>query len=61
MKKVTKRPDGSAEVLDEREASSGELEKQDLVNRLAALEAEAKTRNPTYKIPDPPPGYQRVK
>lgn len=45
----------------ERDLSPDELERQDLLNRVAALEAEAKARNPAYKVPDPPPGYNRVK
>lgn len=61
MKKVTQRPDGSVEVLDERDPAPEELERQDFLGRISALEAEAKTRNPTYRIPDPPLGYKRVK
>lgn len=52
---------GKRVTVVERDLTPDELEKQDLLNRLAALESEAKTRNPTYKVPDPPPGYQRVK
>lgn len=45
----------------EPDPTSSELERQDMANRLAALEAAERTRNPAYRVPDPPPGHKRVK
>lgn len=50
---------GKRVTVVERDLSPDELERQDLLNRVAALEAEAKARNPNYKVPDPPLGHKR--
>lgn len=44
-----------------RERTPNELEKEDLLLRLEALEQEARLRNPDFRIPDPPVGLQRRK
>ncbi len=41
--------------------SKNELEKEDLLLRLEALEGEAKLRNPAFQVPDPPVGLERRK
>ena len=38
-----------------------ELEREDLLMRIKALEAEEKKRNPKYQTPDPPKGYDRAR
>ncbi len=38
-----------------------ELEREDLLARLEALEAEAKRKNSEFKVPDPPKGYDRAR
>lgn len=37
-----------------------ELEREDLLARLEALEAEVKRTNPKYQTPDPPAGFERA-
>lgn len=39
----------------------GELEKEDLLLRLEALEQEAKRKNPEFRVPEPPTGLERTK
>lgn len=41
--------------------SEEELEKEDLLLRLEALEGEAKLRNPEFRVPEPPKGLERRK
>lgn len=36
------------------------LEREDLLKRLEALEAEETKRNPKFQVPDPPKGYDRA-
>lgn len=36
-----------------------ELEREDLLARLEALEAEARRKNPEFKVPEPPAGLER--
>lgn len=44
-----------------RERAPEELEKEDLLLRLEALEQEAKLRNPEFQVPEPPKGLERKK
>ena len=43
----------------ERKRTADELEKEDLLLRLEALETEARRKNPDFKIPEPPKGLER--
>lgn len=52
---------GKQVTVVERKRTPDELEKEDLLLRLEALEQEAKLRNPEFRIPDPPVGMQRRK
>jgi hypothetical protein len=45
----------------ERKRTPGELEKEDLLLRLEALEAEARHKNPAFQVPEPPTGLERRK
>lgn len=35
------------------------LEKEDLANRIAAIEAHIKKQDPNFKLPDPPAGLKK--
>lgn len=44
-----------------RAKTPGELECEDLLARIVALEAEEKKRNPKFQVPDPPKGFIRAR
>ncbi|MBO8169955.1 MAG: hypothetical protein H0Z35_12345 [Thermoanaerobacteraceae bacterium] len=44
-----------------RKLSQEDLEKEDLANRIAAIEAHLKAKDPNFKVPDPPAGLQRLR
>jgi hypothetical protein len=44
-----------------RERTAEELEGEDLLLRLEALEQEARLRNPAFQVPEPPKGLERKK
>lgn len=50
---------GKPVTVVERPRTPVELAEQDREARLAALEAEARARNPQFRPPDPPAGYIR--
>jgi hypothetical protein len=52
---------GKQVTVVERRLTSKELEKEDLLLRIEALETEAKLRNPAFQVPEPPSGLQRRK
>lgn len=50
---------GKQVTVVERKRTPDELEGEDLLLRLEALEQEAKLRNPEFRVPEPPAGLQR--
>ncbi|NPV70283.1 MAG: hypothetical protein HPY55_06515 [Firmicutes bacterium] len=58
-KQVIMKAAGRVAVKINREPTQEELERQDLLARLEALEAEARRKNPQFRVPDPPQGLQR--
>jgi hypothetical protein len=52
---------GKQVTVVERKRTPDELEREDLLLRLEALEQEAKLRNPEFQVPEPPVGLQRRK
>lgn len=52
---------GKQVTVVERKRTPQELEKEDLLLRLEALEAEARRKNPAFQVPEPPTGLERRK
>lgn len=52
---------GKQVTVVERKRTPDELEKEDLLLRLEALEQEAKLKNPAFQVPEPPKGLERRK
>jgi hypothetical protein len=52
---------GKQVTVVERKRTPDELEKEDLLLRLEALEAEARRKNPEFRVPEPPMGLERRK
>ena len=52
---------GKQVTVVERKRTPDELEREDLLLRLEALEQEAKRKNPAFQVLEPPDGLQRRK
>jgi len=52
---------GKQVTVVERKRTPDELEREDLLLRLEALEQEARLRNPAFQVPEPPKGLERKK
>ena len=52
---------GKQVTVVERKRTPDELEKEDLLLRIEALETEAKRKNPAFQVPEPPKGLERRK